>query len=38
MDPQSGAHGPDESLHLGIFKKAILANVYLYDELSRVPG
>lgn len=36
LDPQSGAHGPDESLHLGIFEKAILANVYLLDELSRV--
>lgn len=36
MDPKTGAHGPDESLHLGIFKKAILANIYLYDELSRV--
>ncbi len=36
MDPKTGAHGPDESLHLGIFKKAILANVHLYDELSRV--
>jgi len=35
MDPQTGAHGPDESLHLGVFRKAILANVYLYDELSR---
>ena len=36
MDPKTGAHGPDESLHLGIFRKAILANIYLYDELSRV--
>ncbi len=36
MDPKTGAHGPDESLHLGIFKKAILANVHLYDELSRL--
>lgn len=36
LDPQSGAHGPDESLHLGIFEKALLANVYLLDELSRV--
>lgn len=35
LDPSSGAHGPDESLHLGIFEKAILANVYLLDELSR---
>lgn len=36
MDPKTGAHGPDESLHLGIFKKAIVANLYLYDELSGV--
>lgn len=35
MDPKTGAHGPDESLHLGVFQKAILASVYLYDELSR---
>ena len=37
MDPETTAHGPNESLHLGVFEKAILANVYLYDELSRVP-
>lgn len=36
LDPKSGAHGPDESLHLGIFERAILANVHLLDELSRV--
>ncbi len=36
MDPETGAHGPDESLHLGVFRKAILANVHLYDELARV--
>ncbi|GDX79074.1 dipeptidase [Deltaproteobacteria bacterium] len=34
IDPMTTAHGPDESLHLGVFKKAILANVYLYDELA----
>ena len=33
MDPQTVAHGPNESLHLGVFKKAISANVYLLDEL-----
>jgi len=33
IDPKTTAHGPDESLHLGVFEKAILANVYLYDEL-----
>ena len=38
MDPETTAHGPNESLHLGIFRKAILANVYLLDELSRLPS
>jgi acetylornithine deacetylase/succinyl-diaminopimelate desuccinylase-like protein len=33
MDPRSTAHGPDESLDLGVFEKAIVANVHLYDEL-----
>lgn len=36
MDPETTAHGPNESLHLGVFRKAILANVHLYDELSRL--
>lgn len=36
MDPLSTAHGPNESMHLGIFRKAIAANVYLLDELSRI--
>ncbi|HNH47070.1 MAG TPA: dipeptidase, partial [Myxococcota bacterium] len=35
IDPETTAHGPNESLHLGIFAKTIQANVYLYDELSR---
>jgi len=35
MDPLTTAHGPNESMHLGIFRKAIAANVYLYDELAR---
>lgn len=34
MDPLTTAHGPNESLHLGVFRKAVLANVYLLDELS----
>ncbi len=37
MDPQTTAHGPNESLHLGVFHKAILANVYLLDELAALP-
>ncbi len=38
MDPETGAHGPDESLHLGVFRKAIRANVFLLDELARLPA
>ncbi len=38
MDPETSAHGPNESLHLGIFRKAIVANVHLYDELARCEG
>jgi acetylornithine deacetylase/succinyl-diaminopimelate desuccinylase-like protein len=36
MDPQTTAHGPNESLHLGVFHKAMLANVHLIDELAEV--
>jgi acetylornithine deacetylase/succinyl-diaminopimelate desuccinylase-like protein len=36
MDPATGAHGPDESMHLGVFQKAIVANVYLYEELGKL--
>ena len=36
MDPDTGAHGPNESMHLGVFEKAILANVHLYAELGAV--
>jgi len=34
MDPKTGAHGPDESLHLGLFEQTIVASVYLYEELA----
>ncbi len=37
MDPQTGAHGPDESMDLDVFAKSIQANIALYHELS-VPG
>ncbi|TVQ93564.1 MAG: M20/M25/M40 family metallo-hydrolase [Deltaproteobacteria bacterium] len=35
MDPKTTAHGPNESMHLGLFRKAIAANVYLYAELAK---
>jgi len=34
MDPQTSAHGPDESLHVGLFRKVVLANVQLLGELA----
>jgi acetylornithine deacetylase/succinyl-diaminopimelate desuccinylase-like protein len=34
MDPETTAHGPNESMHLGVFRKAIKANIHLFDELS----
>ncbi len=34
IDPLTTAHGPDESLDIGVFEKAILANVFLYAELA----
>lgn len=36
MDPESTAHGPNESMDLGVFEKAILANVHLLDELAAI--
>jgi acetylornithine deacetylase/succinyl-diaminopimelate desuccinylase-like protein len=34
LDPKSGAHGPNESLHLGIFERALLSNIELLQDLS----
>jgi len=33
LDPASPIHGPHESMDLGVFEKAVVANVYLLDEL-----
>lgn len=33
LDPLSTAHGPNESLHLGVFRKMLVTNVHLYAEL-----
>ena len=38
MDPKTTAHGPNESMHLGIFRKAIASNVELYAELGDLPA
>ena len=38
LDPESSIHGPNESMHLGVFEKAIAANVYLLDELGALPA
>lgn len=35
IDPETTAHGPNESMHVGIFEKTIRTNVYLYDELAK---
>lgn len=36
IDPLTTAHGPDESLDLGVFAKVLLSNVYLYAELAAI--
>lgn len=36
IDPETTAHGPDESLHLGVFARTVLANAWLYAELAEV--
>ncbi|MCI2239649.1 dipeptidase [Paenibacillus sp. TRM 82003] len=37
-DPDSRAHGPDESLHLGDFERACFGEVLLLDGLAGVPA
>ena len=36
-DPDTRAHGIDESLHLGDWHRACLAEAYLFDELATTP-
>ena len=36
IDPETTAHGPNESMHVGVFRKTMVANVYLLDELSQL--
>jgi acetylornithine deacetylase/succinyl-diaminopimelate desuccinylase-like protein len=35
IDPDTGAHGPNESMHVGVYTRTVKANVHLYDELAR---
>ncbi|NUQ81189.1 MAG: M20/M25/M40 family metallo-hydrolase [Bacteroidetes bacterium] len=35
-DPYTNAHSENESLHLGDFRKAIISQVHLFDEISRL--
>jgi acetylornithine deacetylase/succinyl-diaminopimelate desuccinylase-like protein len=37
-DPDSRAHSPNESLHLGVFKRAVLAEALLLSRLDRRTG
>jgi acetylornithine deacetylase/succinyl-diaminopimelate desuccinylase-like protein len=38
MDPQTGAHGPNESLDKGLFGRVVRANVLLLEELAGALG
>lgn len=33
IDPETGAHGPNESMDIGVYVKTAVANVHLYEEL-----
>lgn len=35
IDPETGAHGPNESMHVGVYTKTVAANVHLYAELAK---
>ncbi len=35
IDPETGAHGPNESMHIGVYTKTVKANVHLYAELAK---
>jgi cysteinylglycine-S-conjugate dipeptidase len=36
MDPKTSAHGPNESMHLGIFQKTLETNVHLLAQLAEL--
>ena len=35
IDPETGAHGPNESMHVGVYTRTVMANVHLYAELAK---
>ena len=37
LDPAAALHMPNESLHLGVFRKAVLSNIHLLAELGSLP-